>query len=179
MKGVKIMSYNDFITTVGVIVTGFFTWLVWRATKETANATQAAADTAKATLKLNEDLAKKEELREKQFNDLMKIQLTPKILRESEDALNAIVDTESLNILMKLKEAPNELSIDKKEIVKYFSSKEVETITKAWELYEAFRKKYYLKSGFNNSEEVKELLNNSQPVAIAFSELINLLKYHS
>jgi hypothetical protein len=169
------MGYSDFISTVGVIITGIFTALVWRATVRTAEATKAAADTAEATLKLNEDLAKREEVREAEFNKLMKIQLTPKILKESELAYNSVVDTSEFEIHRKLENAPKKLSVDIKEIAKYFSESEVKIILNAWETYDRYLSKYYQKTYMGDG--MRALLDNAEPVIFGFNDLVQLFKY--
>lgn len=159
---------SNIIAASGVLVTGYFTFLVYKATKATAEATEA-------TLKLSEGLATKEDNRVREYRRIMRRQLVPYILKESQKVHDAVVDTDEMKIHRKLtNEAPKSLNIDMSELAEFFSDGEVEIIIRAWETYYDYLKKYY-KTGYNGNE-MKILLDKSTTVTLPFHELIELLK---
>lgn len=162
------MSISDCITLLGVIITGLFSFLVWKATKETA-------DVAKATYKLSEKLALNEENRSNKYRNIMRRQLVPHILKESEKVYNAVADTDASNLYLKLRNNTIEtLNISMTDLAEYFSEEEVKLITKAWETYENYRSKYY-RNGYNGNG-MNILLEKNEPVIMDFYYLIEELK---
>lgn len=157
---------SNIIAACSVLVTFIFSLAVWKATKETAEA-------AKATLKLSEDLAGKEERRINDNKRIMRRLLLPIIAKESKVAYDAVVDINPVNIFRKLREAPISLSIDKHELAEYFSVAEVSIIIKAWETYGDYRRKY-LKDVYQGNE-IKILLEKAEPVKFNFNALENVL----
>lgn len=157
---------GNFIAGVGVLVTGGFTYLVYKATKATADAT-------KATLQLSNEIASKEESRRQEYRRIMRRQLLPEISRDSKAAYDAVVDIDAREIYGKLKEAPERLNISKEELAEYFNTHEVNVIKKAWETYEEYRRKYFRNTYSGN--EIEILLEKSPKVIENFSELQNML----
>ncbi|QFF98805.1 hypothetical protein PB01_08145 [Psychrobacillus glaciei] len=153
---------SNIIAAVGVLVTGTFSYFVWKATN-------ATAQVANATFELSKELAQKEDNRREEYKRIMRRQLLSVISKESKIVYDAVVDIDPMNILMKLRDAPVYLSINKTELAEYFSVDEVATIIKAWETYESYRTKYYKETYRGN--ELKLLLEKNQPVIIHFEEL--------
>jgi hypothetical protein len=159
---------SNVIAFMGVLVTGYFTYLVYKATK-------ATADVAEATLELSREIATKEEERVKNYRRIMRRQLVPYILKESQKVHDAVVDIDEMSIFRKLTNvAPKSLNIDMSELAEFFNEGEVKTITRAWETYDDYLRKYY-KTGYNGNE-MKVLLEKSTTVSLPFHELIELLK---
>lgn len=160
------INISNIIAACGVLVTGIFSYLLWKANKEMANI-------AKATLKLSEEIVVKEENRLIEYKRIMRRQLLPKILGNTQAAYHAVVDTDSMNIYRKLKRAPESLNIDKRELAEYFSADEVGLIIRAWEIYENYRAKYFKESYSGN--EIDILLEKAPIVIENFCDLENML----
>lgn len=158
---------SNIIVSIGIVVTGIFSFFVWQATSETAKV-------AKATLKLNEDLAAKEEKREVEFKRIMRGQLLPQILRDSEKAYNAVVGIDPMQVFRNLKSAPEKLRIQAKDLASYFNEDEVKVITKAWETYSDYRRKYF--KDVYPGNEINILIEKADPVIYDFNHLLNTLK---
>lgn len=162
------MEYSDWIALSGVVVTALFSLLVWLATVKTA-------DVADATYKLSAELASKEEKRAETYKRIMRRQLVPYILKESQKIHDAVVDTEVRNIHRKLTyDAPERLDVNMSELAEYFSEDEADLITKAWEIYDDYRRKYYKSSYQGNDIDI--LFEKSPTVTLIFHELIEMLK---
>lgn len=157
---------SNIIASIGVLVTGTFSFFVWKATNATAKV-------ANATLELSKELALKEEERKAEHKRIMRRQLLPIVSKESKAAYDAVVDIEPMNILRNLRNAPVNLSINKTELAEYFSIDEVAAIIKAWETYESYRSKYYKETYREN--EIYALLENNQPVILHFDDLNAML----
>lgn len=174
------METIDYISLIisgaGVLATSTFNFLLWKATK-------SAADTARETLELNKQLSEQEEKRQKEFNEIRKKQLAREIWRESEKAYKAMVDVDPLNILRKLVSAPTQLSVEKHEIIKYFSKEQSEIIFEAWDTYSNFKQKKkqaYRINGITiiiDDLEKNSVLKEVEPIIAAFNKLENMIKY--
>jgi hypothetical protein len=170
-RGGKNMTYDEaavWIAGIGVAVTAYFSYRLLKAT-------QATNKLSEATLELNKKLQEKEDKMREEFKVNMRRQLIPQILKQSEQAYNAVVGTEALTIHRQIQEAPKSLSIDLQELSNYFSREEVEIITKAWNRYDDYLSNYY-KDGYQGNE-IEKLLEKHEPVIMAFNELVNEFKY--
>lgn len=159
--------YYDVITTVGVVATAGFSFLVYKATKETANV-------AKATYDLNRDLQKRDEERELEFNSVIKKTLTYEIISLTQESYDKMGETNASLLSNKLHTLPPTLNISAEKIGKYFTKEEAEKILYAWNNYSDFRKKY-LKTRYPDNTQ-KLLIDNIEPIKNNFKELLNLLK---
>lgn len=162
------MECSDWIALGGVIVTGIFSLLVWRATVKTV-------DLAEATFELNRELSFKEEERVKNYKRIMRRQLVPYILKESQKVHDSVVDTDERSIHRKLtNDAPKSLNVNMNELAEFFNDDEAEIINRAWETYDSYLMKYY-QTGYQGNG-MKVLLEHSPTVIITFHELIETLK---
>lgn len=160
------MSTDNIIAVLGVVVTAFFTYMVYKATK-------ATADVARETYELNRSITEQEEKRISEQKRIMRRLLLPRISKESKLAYDAVVDIDYSNIYKKLVEAPETLSISEEDLANYFSTEEVSVMIRAWEVYEKYRSNYFRKN--YGGDGMKILLEKAPPVIEAFSELENLL----
>lgn len=166
---------GDWIALLGILITGYFSYRVLKATEATNKLSEA-------TLELNKEIKKQEERNNEEFKLNMRTQLLPGILEKSSQAYKAVVDTNYTKIHEKITAGPKKLDIDKEVLSNYFTYPEVQLITNAWNKYENYvteyyKPSYYYTSDMGNNYEILKLLEHNGPVIEAFSELENYFKY--
>ncbi|MGE6609838.1 hypothetical protein ACQKFG_04775 [Peribacillus sp. NPDC076916] len=165
---------GDWIALLGILLTGYFSYRVLRATEATNKLSEA-------TLELNKEIKKQEERMKNEFKLNMRTQLLPGILEKSSQAYKAVADTNYTKIHDKITAGPKKLDIDKEVLSSYFEPHEVQLITNAWTKYENYVNKYYktsyyYSSDMDNNDGIEKLIEHNGPVIEVFSELENYFK---
>jgi hypothetical protein len=126
---------NNILATINIIVMGLFTFLVWRATKN-------GAEAAKATYELNERLVR---ITESEKNLLRDLYLS-KIIVELQRVISVVEEQgRSLNTsLMKSVIKPKMLTDE--QLAKCFSSEERHIIEYPYVIFQEYLEKYWLSS---------------------------------
>lgn len=156
----------NFIAAIGVLVTGIFSCLVYRATSATAKV-------AEETLNLNKRLIEEEKRRTEEQKKIMRMHLSRVILDETRKVENALASIDEMIIYRNLYKVPAHLSVQTKELAEYFSSEEISIIRKAWDSYEQYRNDYFQDVYQGNG--MKVLVENASPVLMELNNVVNIL----
>lgn len=171
------MNASDFIQIIGIIVTGIFSFLVWKATQKQAEATIETAKLTSATLELSKRLAEKAEIQNKEFKEKIRRQLKVKILTVFDSVFNALNALSREQIHRQVTSAIKDLDVDDKEIASNFTKDEFDAITDAWNSYKEYLRKYF-RMGYpsNDGASLDDLYNRTDVVIPKLRKAINILR---
>ena len=153
---------SNVISAAGVIVTGYFSYRVLKATK-------ATNEVAAATLALNKRLEAEERKRNESARNIVRMQILPEVLKESQLIYTILSNTDPRVIYKRLLEQEYTLGIEMEDLAKYFNVDEVEKITTAWRAYEDYRAQYF--QTVYGGNEMNVLTSQAPPVLYKFEEL--------
>lgn len=165
--GEKIALWGVITTGAGVLVTGFFSYLVYRAT-------QTTADLAKATYDLSIAENAKQVQRELEFKKAMRLLYKGQLQKKTREILYALTSIDWTHIYNSLRAMDEKnIGVPPEEIAKYFDLSEVEIINKASLTFEGYLRNY-LKEGYSG-EEGALVTYADQPI-LAFGEMKEMLE---
>lgn len=154
------------IAVVSVVVTGIFSWLVYKATK----ATQRVAE---ETFSLNKRLIEEENKRVEEHRKIMRLQLSQILLKEISEVELAMASTDPMYIYNALKKAPIKSEVQIQDLADFFLEDEIKMINRAWNSYDVYRNNYYRKS--YPGTEITVLVEKAPPVLEDINNLRNTL----
>ncbi len=178
----NISATSDWITLIGVVVTffgvlvsGFFSFLLYRATKESTAAAQASAEAAKLTVELANNSEKDRKIKELAMRQQLKVTLR-------KQALQALENLSQMNGKKVIKfEDPEtiKLRIEPSYLALYFSDNERKIINEAWANLDEYFFNYWRPNLVAETYELKSSLEDPKFLEIhddlqkLFSKLIN------
>ncbi|MED1803000.1 hypothetical protein [Brevibacillus porteri] len=177
------METSEWIAVIGVVVTGFFSYKVWRATKESANAASASANAAiesanaaKASNELSRLLLEQSVNKER----AVKKQYRYKALQDARKVYISLVNQNPKVNYEWIMSAPKETGFSLEEIATYFSDDEAVQLHKAWESYKRYLDKHWPdinqgKWGFSGNDDVIAATETDAPIQ-EFHLLIGVLE---
>lgn len=118
------MSLNpgDWIAITGVVATGVFSYLIWKATKQ-------GVEIAKASYRLSESIVRKQNENE----EALKKEYREKVFNKAVRAASKLFDVLDNNYCLENLKELDGLGLTDKELVKYFNAEEREKIKRAFD----------------------------------------------
>lgn len=163
---------QNILAMINILVTGIFSFLVWKATK-------VGADAAKLTYELNEKIVRNEELAKKSLKDeyITKVYLR---LLEFENAVRK--QTKKLDVHA-MKRAPKTSGLTDEQRARYFTREELNIIDEIWlEIEEYLDRHWTNKDGtFKEAFDGIELQNmqmESEALSQSIDEYITMFYEH-
>jgi uncharacterized protein YpmB len=166
------------ISALGVIVTGTFSYLIWQANKNSAEAAESAAKTALESAKiskialdnqLNEVSLRK--LKEEKETIIFRGDLTFKAM----NIFQVLVPLHDNGVTSEqLKKIPTTLNFSKDDLVKHFTQEESVILTQAQHLLDGYIKNYFPK-GIPSFTINQVLIDDTIKLYEKFRELLRLL----
>ncbi|WP_312117926.1 hypothetical protein [Brevibacillus reuszeri] len=176
------METSDWIAVIGVAVTGFFSFLVWQATKESAKAAKASANAAiesanaaKASFELTQMIMQKEEKKD----HALRYQYRRKALLIAMKVHHALLNQNPNIKVYLIMECPKEPGLSLEEMVTYFSDEEAAQMNRAWDSFNAYLQKHWPnhqtgRDSFSSEEARAASIETSGPIG-EFHNLIEML----
>lgn len=155
------------IYLVGIIVTGIFSYVIWKVTKEGALATKDTADLAKATNDLNKQIFEKD-------HHSMRVQIKDQLLKVIKPIQDALISTDGPEIDKCLKQLQLSNPISAYHIAKHFNETDANQINWSWAVFEDYKSNYYKDSYKDN--EIGLLATHAPNSIIEFGKLIKMLE---
>ena len=162
------MGYSEWITLAGVVATSFFSFLVWIATKK-------SADVAKVTLELNKSITQREKAKDEEYRKIMRNHILNELVKDSKTVHDAVISVDEMVIHKNLmSDIPTTLNVDIEVLAKYFTEYECNLIIEAWDSYNYYRETYF-KSGYNDNG-ITMLVTKASIVIDKFHPLLETLE---
>lgn len=160
---------NYIITFFGIVVTGIFSFLVWKAT-------QKSNEIAKANYKLSESIIKSQE----NLNKAVKIECLKTVLHTA-IKIESVLTSHSKNLLTKkVIELPKNSGLTKEQTAEFLDSLVKDKINDAWNSLESYITNNLLDDfgrmkGTLYSDEVERIQKNTSVAIEKFHQLIEVL----
>lgn len=156
------------ISVIGIIVTGIFSYLVWKATKKSTQVAQESYNLSQSII--NSQAKLKANIRD---------QFISKVLSNANVVLE-ILTIQRSQLTLRMERIPKSCGLSETELAEYFEQKEREIIYKAWEMLNGYIEKYIndstgkIRKSFYD-EEADHATKATIPLIQTFTSLINSL----
>ncbi|HDR7495148.1 TPA: hypothetical protein QCX40_005899, partial [Bacillus cereus] len=174
MEDSTISLFSLGVSALGVLVTGIFSCLIWRANKNAANAAQSAAKAAedsailaKTALDYQIDLDEKNKRKEEHKTIIVRGEVTAHVLRTFNQLINLHKDKEA-DLKGALKKLPSTLTLSE-DWASHFSVEECVAINNAKQNLEEFYQKY-VPNGIPTINPLPEFLGDSRKLLLQFQD---------
>ncbi|WP_025848716.1 hypothetical protein [Paenibacillus ehimensis] len=133
------------VAFLGVILTGIFSFLLWRATIRSTRAAESSAEAARAATRLAESA----ERERKEKASAIRAQLILDILNKADVMRKFIVSHQRGETNVEtMKSIPRTHSIPAFHLAEYFTNEERQFINDAWESYDKYIKDFWTNTNF-------------------------------
>lgn len=127
------------ISTLGITVTGIFSYLIWKTTKKSNDISKKTIELSEQTLELTKAVMLTEEQKKKAIkNEYKRI-----ILKNAKEVEKALVIEPFKFDPHRLVGIPNKCGLDGKQLGTYFNEKEVEMINTTWDKLNNYLDEYW------------------------------------
>lgn len=158
------------ISVLGILITGLFSFFVWRATVKSTQLAQESYNLSQSMINS-----------QKQLKINIKNEYIHAIISRANVVLDSLTVQKEGLIPDKIKEIPKKCGLSEVELAEYFDIKEREIINDAWDILNKYLNKYWterngkFKGSFNRDELNEVILSIEKPIEI-FNQLVNSLK---
>lgn len=161
---------NYIITSLGLLVTGIFSYLVWKAT-------QQSTEVAKASYKLSESIINSQ----LQLKAKIKEEYIRNVCKNINEVIEGLKSQKSALSAYKINNIPRSCGLTEEQIAEFFSDLERQAINNAWESLDNYIQDYWtdthgkIKESFigNEAEAARKYINKPLDV---FNKLVELME---
>lgn len=163
------------IVGASALATSIFSYLIWKANIQSANAAQSAADAAIESARISKLMLEAEEEKKQSLRD----QIKRDMLKQASNIAKTLDEIKKENISSSLmNKLPEEFVVTNYELASYFSVKERQLIYYTVKKYESFRSDYFkdgqpsYKVDEKLNQDIEDLLEKFKEIIIEFTEKI-------
>ncbi|MBO0588399.1 hypothetical protein [Sporosarcina sp. E16_8] len=128
------------VSICGVIVTGVFSYFIWQANKQSANAAEGATRAAEESASISKMMLEMQEEQKQNIRQQLKRDVIKQINAIERNLSNMLSTQKYSEIMSRL---PEEINITNLELANYFLEEEIAIIYKTRSTYETYRNDYF------------------------------------